>query len=288
MVRFAAVVLLVVLAGRADAQQDVTPPELLEFWITPVVLDTGEEDVSVEWCATFRDDRSGLDRINVQGFLLPFPESGLAVNLGGQRPEVGEELAGTICGMQFFPQFSPYGIWGLNVDLTDGVGRQSRYFDPAVVVGPLDLCAVGPCRLSNRSASGLPDTDEDGTPNDADNCPADPNADQADLDLDWFGDACDLCPDYRSPNNADFDDNGIGDVCECGDQTQDGVVNVVDIVSINLAIFGAVQVSPLCDTNNDGKCNVQDIVGANYKIFGRPAYCSRYPPPDLQNLGGLP
>ena len=39
-----------------------------------------------------------------------------------------------------------------------------------------------------------------------------------------------------------------------GTQTQDGVVDVVDIVSINLAIFGAVQVSPLCDTNFDGKC----------------------------------
>ena len=56
-------------------------------------------------------------------------------------------------------------------------------------------------------------------------------------------------------------------------------MNVVDLVSINLAIFGAVQVSPLCDANNDGLCNVSDIVGANQKIFGQPAYCSRYPPP---------
>jgi len=56
-------------------------------------------------------------------------------------------------------------------------------------------------------------------------------------------------------------------------------VNVLDLVAINLAIFGSVQVSPLCDANNDGKCNVQDIVAANQKIFGRPAYCSRYPPP---------
>jgi hypothetical protein len=56
-------------------------------------------------------------------------------------------------------------------------------------------------------------------------------------------------------------------------------VNVVDIVSINLATFGAVQVSPLCDTNFDSLCNISDIVGANRKIFGQPAYCSRYPPP---------
>jgi hypothetical protein len=55
-------------------------------------------------------------------------------------------------------------------------------------------------------------------------------------------------------------------------------VNVLDLVGINLAIFGSVLTSPLCDTNFDGRCDVQDIVGANYKIFGRPAYCSRYPP----------
>jgi hypothetical protein len=61
--------------------------------------------------------------------------------------------------------------------------------------------------------------------------------------------------------------------------TQDGVVNVIDLVSINLAIFGTVHVSPPCDANNDGLCNVQDIVAANQKIFGQQAYCSRYPSP---------
>jgi len=96
---------------------------------------------------------------------------------------------------------------------------------------------------------------------------------------DPYGDACDLCPDFAASNNSDFDSNGIGDPCECGDQTQDAVVNVLDIVGINLAIFGAVQTSPLCDANNDGLCNVSDIVAANYKIFGQPAYCERYPPP---------
>jgi thrombospondin type 3 repeat protein len=123
------------------------------------------------------------------------------------------------------------------------------------------------------------DADGDGVSNDIDNCARTFNPDQADRDKDGIGDVCDLCPDYASTNNNDLDHNGIGDVCECGDQTQDGTVNVLDLVGINLAIFGAVQVNPLCDANNDGKCNVQDIVGANQKIFGRPAYCSRYPAP---------
>jgi len=124
------------------------------------------------------------------------------------------------------------------------------------------------------------DVDGDYIPNDSDNCPGAFNPDQADRDLDRLGDACDLCPDYSTTINTDFDQNGIGDPCECGDQTQDGVVNVVDIVSINLAIFGAVLTSPLCDTNFDDECDVRDIVGANRKIFGEPAYCSRYPPPE--------
>jgi len=124
------------------------------------------------------------------------------------------------------------------------------------------------------------DADGDEWSDTLDNCPSEPNSDQADRDIDDYGDACDLCPDYAIAINTDFDGNGIGDPCECGDQTQDGVVNVVDIISINLAIFGAVLTSPLCDTNFDDECDVRDIVGANRKIFGQPAYCSRYPPPE--------
>jgi hypothetical protein len=101
-----------------------------------------------------------------------------------------------------------------------------------------------------------PDRDRDGIPNGADNCPY------------WPGTA-----------QADVDGNGIGDACECGDQSGDGRVDVRDLIAINLAIFGSVPVSPLCDTDNDTRCNVRDIVGANTKIFGRPAFCSRYPLP---------
>jgi hypothetical protein len=101
-----------------------------------------------------------------------------------------------------------------------------------------------------------PDRDRDGIENSADNCPYWPSADLGDV-------------------NA----NGIGDACECGDQNEDGRVDVRDLVAINRAIFGVVPASPLCDTNNDARCNISDVVGANAKIFGRPAYCSRYPLP---------
>jgi len=44
------------------------------------------------------------------------------------------------------------------------------------------------------------DRDRDGRPDDRDNCPDDPNADQADADGDGRGDICDTCP--FTPNNG--------------------------------------------------------------------------------------
>ncbi len=49
-----------------------------------------------------------------------------------------------------------------------------------------------------------PDSDADGVPDSADNCPADANADQADLDGDGIGDACD----------EDIDGDGLSNVIE--------------------------------------------------------------------------
>jgi hypothetical protein len=102
-----------------------------------------------------------------------------------------------------------------------------------------------------------------------------------DRDCDGIDDAFDLCPDWAWSAEVDTDGNGIGNQCECGDQNGDGRVNVIDLVAINTAIFNPSQVTVLCDTNEDGLCNVVDIVGANLKIFGAPAWCSRFPEPDI-------
>jgi hypothetical protein len=171
------------------------------------------------------------------------------------------------------------------VFVVDGFGSADQ--DEDGVVDLFDNCPSVPnAGQADTDSNGVgdacnsgEDADGDDWADDLDNCPDAANADQADRDLDLHGDRCDLCPDYGSAGNADFDANGIGDPCECGDQTQDAVVNVLDLIAINLAIFGAVQVSPLCDGNYDGLCDVSDIVAANAKIFGQPAYCSRYPRP---------
>jgi hypothetical protein len=85
--------------------------------------------------------------------------------------------------------------------------------------------------------SGSTDSDNDGVPDDCDNCPSVANADQADTDGDLIGDACDdctdsdtdgygdpgvpgnTCPDDNcpyayNPGQEDSDGDGIGDACD--------------------------------------------------------------------------
>jgi hypothetical protein len=159
---------------------------------------------------------------------------------------------------------------------TDTDGRPDLIDNCPFVSNPeqIDTDANGKGDVCNEDE----DSDGDEWSDFLDNCPDIFNAGQGDADLDLIGDVCDLCPDYPS-TNADFDGNGIGDECECGDQTRDGTVSVLDILAINAVIFGQVQESPLCDTNDDQECNVEDILGANAKIFGAEAYCERYPTP---------
>lgn len=96
------------------------------------------------------------------------------------------------------PRFTPYGTYELSVNVDDVVGNNQTW----TVGGPLDLCGIGTCQLLNRSENAVPDTDMDGVPDDADNCPDDMNADQGDADLDLIGDACDPFPNDRDNEKA--------------------------------------------------------------------------------------
>jgi hypothetical protein len=80
----------------------------------------------------------------------------------------------------------------------------------------LDFCMEGDGCLtviSIESCEGS-DGDDDGFPDDLDNCPGDYNPDQFDLDGDGVGDVCDTCPSVWNPDQADTDGDGKGDLCD--------------------------------------------------------------------------
>jgi len=91
-----------------------------------------------------------------------------------------------------------------------------------------------------RTITQFNDSDLDGIPDDADNCPFNANADQADEDNDGIGDACegdqdgdtipdgeDNCVTVPNVDQSDVDGDGIGDVCD-NDSDNDGIPDVID------------------------------------------------------------
>ncbi|PRP93645.1 amidohydrolase family protein [Enhygromyxa salina] len=94
------------------------------------------------------------------------------------------------CPSVFNPVFNvPFPLWEDQPDFDlDGLG---------------DVC--DPCPANEGDVCEGPDPDDsdgDGVPNDTDNCPQDPNVDQADADDDGKGDACDDCATANPGNQA--------------------------------------------------------------------------------------
>lgn len=96
------------------------------------------------------------------------------------------------------------------------------------------------------AAAPPPDTDNDGVPDDVDNCPTAANPDQADQDGDGIGDACDCAGDMDGDADTDVRDFGVlathfGDTglepYTMGDRDGDGDVDVLDF-SVLASDFG--------------------------------------------------
>ena len=191
--RVAIVVLLALAVARPVlAQQDTSPPVLLDFTASPVVFDTGPSAVTVQWCTTARDDLSGVR------YLAVYAGPGAnGFDYGGSSWTCDQNngpcpLEKEICGPLMIPRYAHYGEYYLHVYLCDAVNCST--YHPTM----LDLCAVGTCTVDNRNgSSATADADADGTPDDADNCRDVANPDQADRDVDLIGDACDPFPDDR-------------------------------------------------------------------------------------------
>uniref|UniRef100_A0A4W5N371 Thrombospondin-1 n=1 Tax=Hucho hucho TaxID=62062 RepID=A0A4W5N371_9TELE len=71
------------------------------------------------------------------------------------------------------------------------------------------------------------DDDNDGIPDDRDNCPMVYNPAQYDVDTDDVGDRCDNCVHESNPDQVDTDNNGEGDACAI-DIDGDGILNERD------------------------------------------------------------
>ncbi len=56
--------------------------------------------------------------------------------------------------------------------------------------------------------------DNDGIPDETDNCPSVYNLDQNDIDGDGLGDLCDNCPNTYNPDQTDIDADGAGNACD--------------------------------------------------------------------------
>jgi len=147
------------------------------------------------------------------------------------------------------------------------------------------MCVAGddPCAADETcdetSGTCVGDSDGDGTPDHADNCPGVPNADQADADSDGVGDACegdqdsdtiaddtDNCLTVANGDQADSDGDGRGDACD---------------VCPNAAID---------DADGDGVCGDVDSCpntarGVRVNADGCPASTPPPPPPPPPNCG---
>lgn len=90
---------------------------------------------------------------------------------------------------------------------SDIVG-DTTVWDPDVDNGLISLIQIVP--------PPPPDFDDDGIPDDVDNCPYIPNPSQTNSDNDSHGDSCDNCPLVDNEDQADSNGNGIGDACDTG------------------------------------------------------------------------
>jgi hypothetical protein len=131
-----------------------------------------------------------------------------SVEVRGQA-RVFTTAIGAVAAIGGFP--IEYEGWG-------GYAKVSSFVDPEIFIDPnweyaewFDL-EFSSGVIPDYGGTTL-DTDNDGIPDISDNCPLDPNTDQADADSNSIGDACDLLTDSDGDgiaNNEDDDDDNDG------------------------------------------------------------------------------
>ncbi len=80
-----------------------------------------------------------------------------------------------------------------------------------------------------------------------------------DIDEDLVFDECDNCPLNPNTDQADADNDGIGDICE-GDFNIDGVIDTKDLDILLANLNKPASSFPACDLNSDGVITVLDVL----------------------------
>ena len=157
-----------------------------------------------------------------------------------------------------FVRFSPWASYARMVPVSEDEG--GRFATAVAISGtrvmigePGDIEAAGEEGSGSAAVWLLPDQDDDGRLDAADNCPTAANPLQEDGDSDGAGDICDACP--LDPNN-DADNDGVcgnADICAGGDDTvdfdNDGIPDFCD----------ACPADALNDADGDGVCGNEDV-----------------------------
>ncbi|MCA9353504.1 thrombospondin type 3 repeat-containing protein, partial [Candidatus Nomurabacteria bacterium] len=134
------------------------------------------------------------------------------------------------------------------------------------------------------------DSDEDGIPDDLDNCPSVPNEDQLDENENDIGDACenqeptdsdedgiedssDNCPSVPNEDQADADNDGIGDAC---DDTPNGDNNNNEEGTITTGGSSGSSGSGSSSSSNGGEVLGAFLDASSGEVLGASSSCVEY------------
>lgn len=104
------------------------------------------------------------------------------------------------------------------------------------------------------------DYDGDGVPDESDDCPRLPNADQSDPDGDGVGTLCDNCADAANPDQLDTDGDSLGDVCDpFPDDPQNELAQcTLDLETTRAELQVCLDYPSIPDADGDGEADPTD------------------------------